>query len=139
VALATKGFAIAHHEFLGGGGMGLVTVKAALLVHQGPVHTVLRQHVIHYVVMTSPTEIETCPFYLEWRGRSGLLVTLVAHSFGHRCMDVIKEHSCRVGSMSVVAGGAVAVGYRIIHMCLAEIRSIRLMAIHTERDNVCLE
>jgi hypothetical protein len=54
-------------------------------------------------------------------------------------MDIIKEYPCPVRAMGVMAGGAARFGYRIIHVLFNKGRPVRLMAAHTERNQIVVQ
>ena len=64
----------------------------------------------------------------RWR----VLVALRAFPLGNRRMGHVKDHTPAIGAMGVVAGTAVLVRHRIIHVCPFEGEFFKLMALATE-------
>jgi hypothetical protein len=66
-------------------------------------------------------------------------VALGTGFIGHRLMDVIKQDSSPVRAMGVMAGRTIRLFDRVVHVLLSKSRTISLMTIHAERNQIIFQ
>jgi hypothetical protein len=139
MALPTKALRIPAEQFLLFGGVRFVAVQTSRFVNERPVDSILVKGVIHHAAMAPSTEFIASSLGLKRGWRIGGLMTLAADFVGHRLMDVIKQDPPPVRAMGVMAGRTIRLFYRVVHVLFYKSRTIRLMTVHAESNQIIFQ
>ena len=121
------------------GRMGLVAVEASGLVNQGPVDSVFPKNIVHQAAVTTPAQLKTRSSCRKWGGGRSDIMTLVASFARHRSMNSVEKNAGCVRAVRIMAGDAVRLGDRIVHMLRRETGAVRLVAFNAEPRDRALE
>ena len=115
------------------GRMRLMTVQAAEIINERPVHPILVKGLIHHLFVA---------LFAQFSGRSpGLqgrtpLVASGALSLGNGHMGHVEYSPPGIGAVGIVAGNTVRIPYRVIHVRSFESELSCLMALFAEQRNL---
>jgi hypothetical protein len=139
MALPTEALRAPDEQFLLFGGMRFVAVQTSRFVNKRPVDSILVKRVIHHAAMAPPTEFVTRSSGLKrgWGIRG--LVALRTDFIGNRSVHIIKQYSSPVRAMGVMAGRTIRLFDRIVHVLFRKSRTIGLMTVHAERNQIVFQ
>jgi hypothetical protein len=66
-------------------------------------------------------------------------MALIAHFIGNRLVHIIKQYSSPVRAMGVMAGRTIRLFDRIVHVLFRKSRTIGLMTVHAERNQIVFQ
>jgi hypothetical protein len=139
MALSTKALRVPEEQFLLFRGVRFVAVQTTRFVKKRPMDSILTKRVIHHAAMAPSTEFIACSSGLKRSRGIGGLVALGADFIGHRLMDVIKQDPPPVRAMGVMAGRTIRLFYRVVHVLFYKSRTIRLMTVHAESNQIIFQ
>jgi hypothetical protein len=96
--------------------MGFMAVQTTHFVNQRPMDPVLIKCVIHHGAVAPPAQLKPRLLRLQRVGRSGGFVTLCARLIGNRSVHIVEQYTRPTRAMGIMAGRAVRLRHRIIHM-----------------------
>jgi hypothetical protein len=113
--------------------MRTVTIQTANIIEHRPVHPIFFQGRVHRALVACPAQLSGLPLGFE---RRGPLVTLRTLSFANGGVGHVKDDTSTIGAMRVVAGNAVLIRYRVIHVRSFEREFFNLMTLFTEGGRI---
>jgi hypothetical protein len=94
---------------------------------------------VEHLIVAAPAQFIAVSLGLEGIGGTRVTVALVAHACRDRLVNIIVKYSRHVGTMGIVATGAIGRSHRIVHVLLDKYRAIGGMATDAEGVGLVLE